>query len=141
SFPTRRSSDLRTGRETFGHRFHAPGPVALRAPAEYADTLEKVFVRVNDSTNSLAEWIGGEVNAAARELGGTALGAEHGSELLDEVAALNEWPVVVVGDIPERFMVLPEEVLIATIETHQRYFPVRGADGKLLPKFITFANI
>ncbi len=132
---------VRTGRETFGHRFHAPGPVALRTPAEYAATLEKAFVRVNDSTNSLAEWIGGEVNAAAHALGGTALGAEPGSELLDEVAALNEWPVVVVGDIPERFMTLPEEVLITTIETHQRYFPVRGADGKLLPLFITFANI
>src|SRR5690606_6827544 len=51
---------VRTGRETFGHRFHAPGSVALRTPAEYADALEKVFVRVNDSTNSLAEWIGGE---------------------------------------------------------------------------------
>lgn len=132
---------VKAGRDTCGHRFHAPGPVPLRAPAEYASTLEKAYVRVNDSTNTLAEWIGEQVNSAARALGGTALGAESGSELLDEVAALNEWPVVIVGNIPERFMSLPEEVLTTTIETHQRYFPVRGPDGTLLPLFITFANI
>lgn len=132
---------VEAGRATYGHRFHAPGPVEVRSPAEYATVLEKAHVRVNDSNNSLAEWIGEQVNAAAKQLGGNALGAEPGSELLDEVAALNEWPVAVVGDIPERFMDLPEEVLVTTIETHQRYFPVRGTDGKLLPKFITFANI
>ncbi|HEX6929204.1 MAG TPA: glycine--tRNA ligase subunit beta [Gammaproteobacteria bacterium] len=130
-----------SGRTSFGHRFHSPGPVDVRSPAEYAAVLEKAHVRVNDSTNSLAEWIGEQVNSAARELGGVALGAEQGSALLDEVAALNEWPVPVVGSIPERFMELPEEVLTTTIETHQRYFPVRGSDGKLLPRFITFANI
>ncbi|HEX6929535.1 MAG TPA: glycine--tRNA ligase subunit beta [Gammaproteobacteria bacterium] len=131
----------KAGRETQGHRFHASGPVEIRSPADYAAVLEKAYVRVNDSSNSLAEWIGEQVDAAARDLGGRALGTEAGSELLDEVAALNEWPVVVVGDIPERFLSLPEEVLVTTVETHQRYFPVRGADGTLLPKFITFANI
>lgn len=132
---------VEAGRVTYGHRFHAPGAVDVRSPAEYAAVLEKAHVRVNDSNNSLAEWIGEQVRATAKALGGEALGADPGSELLDEVAALNEWPVVVVGNIPERFMGLPEEVLVTTIETHQRYFPVRGTDGKLLPKFITFANL
>lgn len=131
---------MKTGRTSQGHRFHAPGPVEIRSPAEYAAVLEKAFVRVNDAGNSLAEWIGERVNAAAAELGGVALGAGDGSELLDEVAALNEWPVPIVGDIPARFLDLPEEVLVTTIETHQRYFPVRAADGKL-SKFVTFANI
>lgn len=132
---------VKAGRTTHGHRFHAPAPMDIRSPVEYASLLEKASVRVNDSNNSLAEWIGEQVNAVAAELKGSALGAEPGSELLDEVAALNEWPEAVVGDIPERFMQLPEEVLVTTIQAHQRYFPVRGADGKLLPKFITFANI
>lgn len=132
---------VRAGRATRGHRFHSEGEIAIRTPADYLSVLEDAHVRVNDSSNSLAEWIAAEVHAAAAKLGGKALGAEPGSELLDEVAALNEWPVPVIGDIPERFMSLPEEVLTTTIETHQRYFPVRGADGRLLPKFITFANI
>lgn len=132
---------VRTGRATRGHRFHSAGPIEIRSPADYVAVLEDAHVRVNDASNSLAEWIGAEVHAAAERLGGKALGADPGSELLDEVAALNEWPVPVVGDIPERFMSLPEEVLITTIETHQRYFPVRGADDRLLPKFITFANV
>lgn len=132
---------VKTGRTTHGHRFHAPAPVDVRSPVEYASLLEKAYVRVNDSNNSLAEWIGEQVNEVAAGLGGTALGAGRDSELLDEVAALNEWPVAIVGDIPERFMQLPEEVLVTTIQAHQRYFPIRGTDGKLLPKFITFANI
>ena len=54
-------------------------------------------------------------------------------ELLDEVTALVEWPVPVVGQFEERFLALPEQVLISTLMEHQRYFPVRGADGKLTP--------
>jgi len=131
---------VKAGRTTRGHRFHAPAPVDIRTPVEYASVLEKAWVRVNDASNSLADWIGEQVHAAASAVNGTALGAQPGSELLDEVAALNEWPVPVVGSIPERFMTLPEEVLITTVETHQRYFPVRDADGKL-STFITFANI
>lgn len=132
---------VKSGRHSHGHRFHAPEAFDIRSPVEYASLLEKAHVRVNDASNSLAEWIGEQVDAAAESLGGAALGAEPGSELLDEVAALNEWPVVVVGSIPERFMALPEEVLTTAIQTHQRYFPVRARDGRLLPKFITFANI
>jgi glycyl-tRNA synthetase beta chain len=136
---------VKTGRTSYGHRFHAPGPIELKTPSEYANALEAAHVRVNDSSNSLAEWIGEQVVAAADALNGKAIGAEPGSDLLDDVAALNEWPVPVVGTIPERFLVLPEEVLITTLQVHQRYFPVRGlADGKdgaLKPNFITFANI
>lgn len=128
-----------SGRTSRGHRFHAPGAVEIPSAAEYAATLESARVRVNDRNNTLAEWIGEQVHREALVLCGEALGAAPGSELLDEVAALNEWPVPVVGGIPERFLELPEEVLVTTIETHQRYFPVR-VDGKL-SRFVTFANI
>lgn len=137
---------IRSGRLSQGHRFHAPGLIEVRAPESYVATLESAYVRVNDRANTLAQWLSEQVAAKARALGGEALGADADSALLDEVAALCEWPMPVVGSIPERFMTLPEEVLIATIEHHQRYFPVRGPavdgkPGKLLPKFITFANI
>lgn len=130
------------GRETRGHRFHAPEPIVLDSPADYPARLaEPGHVQVNDADNSLAEGIRAAVVREAEALGGEALGIGADSELLDEVAALNEWPVPVVGSIPERFLELPEEVLITTIESHQRYFPVRGKDGRLLPSFVTFANI
>lgn len=132
---------VKTGRTSYGHRFHAPGPIELKTPSEYANALEAAHVRVNDSSNSLAEWIGEQVVAAADALNGKAIGAEPGSDLLDDVAALNEWPVPVVGTIPERFLTLPEEVLITTLQVHQRYFPVRDKNGALKPSFITFANI
>jgi glycyl-tRNA synthetase beta chain len=61
--------------------------------------------------------------------------------LLDEVTALVEWPVPLAGRFDDRFLSLPREVLISTLEDHQRYFPVEGADGRLLPCFITVANI
>src|SRR5205807_8975235 len=62
-------------------------------------------------------------------------------DLLDEVTALVEWPVVISGRIEKRFLELPTEVVIATVETNQRYFTVFDASGKLLPVFITVSNI
>ena len=62
-------------------------------------------------------------------------------ELLDEVTALVEWPVPVTGRFEERFLDLPREVLISTLQDHQRYFPVEDANGRLLPWFITLSNI
>ncbi|MDH5622794.1 MAG: glycine--tRNA ligase subunit beta, partial [Gammaproteobacteria bacterium] len=61
--------------------------------------------------------------------------------LYDEVAALVEWPVPLMGRFDERFLELPREVVVATLTGHQRYFPVADKDGKLLPKFITVANL
>jgi glycyl-tRNA synthetase beta chain len=63
------------------------------------------------------------------------------SALLDEVTALVEWPVAVTGRFEARFLALPREVVIATIQDHQRYFAVEGADGKLTGGFITVSNI
>jgi len=78
------------------------------------------------------------VTAIADSLGGTAV---IESSLLDEVTALVEWPVPLAGRFDERFLQLPAEVLIATMQDHQRYFAVRGPDGKLMNAFITVANI
>ncbi|MCG8370227.1 MAG: glycine--tRNA ligase subunit beta, partial [Proteobacteria bacterium] len=64
-----------------------------------------------------------------------------GESLYDEVAALAEWPVPIVGAFDEVYLDLPREVVISTLTGHQRYFPVAGDDGKLLPHFVTVANL
>jgi glycyl-tRNA synthetase beta chain len=75
---------------------------------------------------------------AAAQAGGRAI---YGDELLDEVTALVEWPVPVLGRFEERFLSLPREVLIATLQDHQRYFAVESSGGALLPWFIAISNI
>lgn len=130
---------IKTGRATFGHRFHAPDAIEIASPAEYPGKLETAYVKVNTASGGLTEYIREATRAAADSLGGVALGVE--GDLPEEVAALNEWPVPVVGGIPERFLELPEEILITTLEVHQRYFPLRDNSGRLMPNFITFANI
>jgi glycyl-tRNA synthetase beta chain len=77
-------------------------------------------------------------NQAAAKVGGSAHIEE---DLLEEIAALNEWPVPVVGNFDARFLELPMEVLITTMQSNQKYFPVKNAQGGLLPHFITFSNI
>jgi glycyl-tRNA synthetase beta chain len=131
---------IQAGRASRGHRFHAPGPVEIPSAEQYPAVLaEHAWVRVNDRARSLTAHIREQVEAAARKLGGVALGLD--GDLADEVAALVEWPVPVVGGFDEKYLSLPEEVLVTTLMHHQRYFPVRNADGALLPAFVTFANI
>ncbi|HLA71962.1 MAG TPA: glycine--tRNA ligase subunit beta [Steroidobacteraceae bacterium] len=125
------------GRVTNGHRFMAPNEFALRQPAEYEKTLQgpgKVIPNFKARRTLILK----QVAAAGVELGGKAL---LDDELLDEVTALVEWPSAIAGEFEARFLELPREVLISTLQEHQRYFPVEGAGGKLLPHFITVSNI
>jgi glycyl-tRNA synthetase beta chain len=129
--------DTDSGNATRGHRFMAPGELALKLPAEYAATLQthgKVVAEFAARRALIRE----QVAAAGKQLGGAAV---LDDELLDEVTALVEWPSAVAGDFEARFLELPREVLIATLQEHQRYFPVEDAGGKLLPHFITVSNI
>jgi glycyl-tRNA synthetase beta chain len=125
------------GRTTRGHRFLAPKPIVLSSPAQYLGRLENRGHVVAD-VRLRRERVREGVLAAAREAGGEAIIEDA---LLDEVTALVEWPVPLVGHIDARFLELPPEVLIATIQDHQRYFPVRDAQGALLPRFVFVANI
>jgi glycyl-tRNA synthetase beta chain len=127
---------LKSGNKTYGHRFHAPKAIILKSPAEYEKKLKAAKVWADFASRRAAIWKG--IEAAARKL----KGVPHANEaLLDEVTALVEWPVVIHGRMEERFMALPPEVIIATIEHNQRYFPVFGPDQKLLPAFIAVSNI
>jgi len=128
---------IRTGKHSYGHRFHAPDAIAISSPAKYAELLrDKGHVMVD--VDARRETIREGVNAMATMLGGLAV---IEPSLLNEVTSLVEWPVPVAGRFDARFLDLPPEVLIATMQDHQRYFPVRGPDGKLINAFITVANI
>lgn len=128
---------LDTGRETRGHRFLAPESIPVGKPGDYAALLEKDG-RVIASFDRRREQIREAAVNAAAETGGVAV-MEDG--VLDEVTALVEWPVAVPGRFDPEFLDLPPEVLIATLQEHQRYFPVRDSKENLAPAFIAISNI
>ena len=128
---------VEAGRATRGHRFHAPKPITLRSPSGYCKALlEKGWVVAD--VEMRRERIRAGVTELARSLGGEAV---IGADLLDEVTALVEWPVPLAGRFDAEYLALPPEVPIATMQDHQRYFPVRDASGRLMNTFITVANI
>ncbi len=129
---------LTAGRTTRGHRFHAPKPIELTQAKGYAARLRKAKV-IADFAERKAR-IREQASGAAVEAGANAVTLIE-EALLDEVTALVEWPVRVTGQFDERFLNLPREVVIATVQDHQRYFPVQGAEGRLTNWFITISNI
>lgn len=130
---------LEAGRITYGHRFHAPDAIRLASPSTYAPALKaaKVWADVGSRKAEIRR----QIEAKAAALKGY---ARISDELLEEVTALVEWPVVIAGQMEQRFTdELPREVIVATVETNQRYFTV-FADATLTtitPHFITIANI
>ena len=125
------------GKHSRGHRFHAPRDIAIAGAGKYRETLlSKGHVIVDVAERR--ERIRTGVVALAQSIGGQAVIDE---DLLNEVTALVEWPAPLAGHFDERYLTLPEEVPIATMQDHQRYFPVRRADGALMNAFITVANI
>ena len=128
---------LKAGRVTSGHRFHAPKPITLKSAKVYESRLRRAKVVADFAVRR--ELIRAAVHEAARSSGGgTAL---IDAALLDEVTALVEWPVPIAGQFERRFLSLPREVVIATVQDHQRYFAVEGADGRLTGWFVTISNI
>jgi glycyl-tRNA synthetase beta chain len=127
---------LPAGRTTRGHRFHAPGPIELKTARSYERRL--LGAKVIADFAARRSRVRAQVEEAATAAGGVAL---IENELLDEVTALVEWPVPIAGRFEVRFLELPREVVIATIQDHQRYFPIEAADGKITNGFVTVANI
>lgn len=128
---------LTADRFTRGHRYHCNERLPVTRPAAYVDVLEKQG-RVLVNMDQRRDVIRSQVLDAARRLGGNALIEDA---LLDEVTALVEWPSVITGDFDRRFLEIPAEALISSMQHHQKFFPVIDADGKLMPHFITIANI
>ncbi|MDD1617943.1 MAG: glycine--tRNA ligase subunit beta [Methylococcaceae bacterium] len=128
---------LQTGAATQGHRFHAPQKITLAKPEDYADTLYRQGRVIADFEQRKTI-----IREAAQKSASAVNGKAHiEDDLLEEIAALNEWPVPITGTFDSRFLELPPEVLITTMQTNQKYFPVKNAEGGLLANFITFSNI
>ena len=127
---------IKTGRESRGHRFHAPDAITLNSPADYAIQLGSASVVAKFEARR--DMIKHKVEQLAKRLGGQAVMPEG---LLDEVTALVEWPVPVAGKFEERFLDVPQEALISTMQDNQKYFALVDANGKLMSHFITVANI
>jgi glycyl-tRNA synthetase beta chain len=126
-----------SGRESRGHRFHHPAKIRIDSAQSYVPQLQTEGHVVVDMAARRAA-IHGQVLELATQLGGQAVLNE---ELLDEVTGLVEWPVALSGSFDKRFLELPAEALISSMEEHQKYFAVRDQAGELLPYFITICNI
>lgn len=129
--------ELKSGNQTKGHRFHHPEAITINKPSEYAKVLLETGYVMADF-DERRERIRQQVESTAETLGAQAV-MEEG--LLDEVTALVEWPVTLVGKFEERFLEVPQEALIYTMQDNQKYFPVVDSLGTLKPYFITVSNI
>lgn len=128
---------LKAGRETYGHRFHHPAALVIDQPAHYATILENKGHVLADFDERRAR-IQAQIATVAQDLGGQ---AQVDPDLLDEVTALVEWPVAIAGRFEESFLQVPHEALISTMQDNQKYFPLVDAQRRLMPWFITIANI
>ncbi|WP_077529928.1 glycine--tRNA ligase subunit beta [Vreelandella utahensis] len=128
----------KAGHATRGHRFHHPGELIISTPADYELVLrqhgwvEPDFAARRDQIRT------GVTRVAEQEAGGRAV---INDGLLDEVTALCEWPVPLLGRFEERFLKVPPEALVSSMEEHQKYFHVVDANDTMMPCFITVANI
>ena len=126
----------KAGRQSRGHRFHHPENVVISAPANYVEDLRKAYVLADFAERR--ELIAKRTAELALQQEGSAIVPPS---LLDEVTALVEWPVPLVCSFEERFLEVPQEALITTMQDNQKYFCLLDSEGKLLPRFITVANV
>ncbi|MEL6436993.1 MAG: glycine--tRNA ligase subunit beta, partial [Pseudomonadota bacterium] len=127
---------IRSSNVTRGHRFHAGDEFAVRRFDDYAEQLAKRHVILD------AERRKDMIATDARNLAfanGVEMVEDDG--LLEEVAGLVEWPVVLMGAFEEDYLQIPDEVVRLTIKTNQKCFVCRGSDGKLTNTFILVANV
>jgi glycyl-tRNA synthetase beta chain len=127
---------LRAGAITYGHRFLAPGPIEVRNFEDYRQKLAAAYVQLDDAERQRV--IAGEASRLARE---ETLRLREDPALLAELAGLVEWPVALLGRIDQRFMALPEEVLVTAMRHHQKYLALEDGDGRLAPRFVAVANL
>ncbi len=128
---------IATGNVSQGHRVHSPGPLVVDHADSFLDTLEADGHVIADFARR-RDMVRAGVRAAAAEVDGRPVGDDS---LYDEVAALVEWPVPLIGRFDEQYLSLPREVVVSTLTSHQRYFPIADDDGKLIPRFVTVANL
>jgi glycyl-tRNA synthetase beta chain len=128
---------IRSAAVSYGHRFHAPGEIALTRAADYELVLRSKGLVVA-SFEQRQSTIRALIEKNAVKLGGH---AKIDESLLEEVTALVEYPVAICGEFDEEFLKLPQEVLVMTMQDNQKYFAVYNQKEALLPHFIAIANI
>lgn len=123
------------GNVTYGHRFLAPGPIAIKGTKEYIEGLRRAYVLVD--VRERRDWIWEQVNKVAENQGGHIVKDE---DLLEEITYLVEYPAAFAGTFSADYLSIPSEVLVTSMKEHQRYFPVVDDLGKLMPVFIGVRN-
>ncbi|ASK63163.1 glycine--tRNA ligase subunit beta [Virgibacillus phasianinus] len=127
-------AQVKTGNQTFGHRFLGSSITIQRADA-YQNELKNSFVIADSKERE--DMILSQINALEAEKGFNVIVDD---ELLQEVRNLVEYPTVFAGSFENSFLQLPKEVLITSMKVHQRYFPVESSAGELLATFIGVRN-
>src|SRR5690606_3482236 len=122
---------IRAGRHSRGHRFHAPGDVAIAQPQDYVQALRDAFVLVDPDERRAR--VVAEVEAAAGGAGGPAR-IEAGNR--EQVNCVHEWPVAVACGFERDCLAVPQEALVETMEANQKFFPVLDDGGRLTEHFI-----
>ena len=128
--------DFKAGNQTYGHRFHAPQAITLQHASDYLSSLQAGYVVADFDARQAT--ISAQVKKLADDVSAQAIVPPA---LLDEVTALVEWPVALRATFEQRFLAVPQEALISTMQDNQKYFCLVDANGKLQPYFITIANI
>ncbi|MGB0494799.1 MAG: glycine--tRNA ligase subunit beta [Kangiellaceae bacterium] len=130
---------LKANNISYGHRFHSAEPVIIKSPREYEQTLsqQKVVACFEERKAKIRI----QVEKIAEEMSAKAVVTE---ELLEEVTALVEWPVALLGNFDQEFLQVPAEALVSSMAEHQKYFHLVSDENNptsLLPHFITVSNI
>ncbi len=127
--------DVKSGRNTFGHRFMAPKKMKLSSSDQYLDILSEAFVMadISQRKNKLVT----QMNEVVARINGQVIPDD---ELVDTVTNLVEYPAAVVGRFDNEFLELPREILITAMRVHQKYFAVEDHQGNLMPYFVAVNN-
>lgn len=128
---------LNSGNLSIGHRFHSKGDITIQHANEYESTLEEVG-RVIPEYNKRKALILDQLKQKANQLG---LELQNDEDLLDEVTSLVELPEVYVARFDKVFLSIPEECLVLTMKTNQKYFPLFDRNGNLAEKFLLVSNM
>lgn len=126
---------VKSGKISRGHRFLGTGDFEISEPAAYEETCKEHFLIVDPEKRK--QMILAGLNKLADEKGGTIIMDDN---LLEEVVYLVEYPTALCGEFSKDYLKLPEAAVITPMKDHQRYFPLRDKDGKLMNLFLTVRN-
>ena len=126
---------IESGNTSRGHRFMSPAPFAVAGFDDYLAKAKQSYVIADPAERK--NLILAEAQKSAAEVGGKIL---YTAELLDTLAFIVEYPVIVRGGFDKDYLTIPKEVLTTTMIAHQKYFPIINDAGKLLPYFIAVSN-